>query len=101
MLQGTIPGDCGGNGSNSIGIKFELVETCSDSCEIHSSESGDRGKRTSDLARTQALCSIAEIQPREPPISVHYCDFSPVQGGVSIRSLEGVMFTITVAHYML
>ena len=37
------------------------------SSELHSS---DRGKRTSDQARTQDLRSIAEFQPREPLILV-------------------------------
>ena len=35
--------------------------------ELHSSKGkGDRGKRTSDHARTRDLCSIAEFQPSEP-----------------------------------
>ena len=35
--------------------------------ELHSSKGkGDRGKRTSDRARTRDLRSIAEFQPREP-----------------------------------
>ena len=45
---------------------------------------GDRGKRTSDCARTQDLHSITEFQPGEPwrpvEILVPHCSYVPVTG---------------------
>ena len=47
-----------------INVMFTLFSSL---CGTHSSEGkGDRGKKTSDHARTQDLRSIAEFQPREP-----------------------------------